>query len=92
MSEQAKKIRYGFFSQAAVDSGCGSAEYKTPDGKLVEVTCVSSKRDDQDYRWPDKVFVGEVTEFVRTLTPSQYWLRPARFVYGYDEGRRDNSK
>jgi hypothetical protein len=97
MSEQDKEILYGFFSQLAVDSGCGSCEYETPDGKLVKVTCVGSKRDDPDYAWPDKVFVGEVTKFVRVVDrgprlQADYWLRPARFVYGYDERRIDNHK
>ena len=34
----------------------GSAIYRTPDGREVEITCLS---DETFYKWPDKVCVGE---------------------------------
>lgn len=56
--------KYGFYSQQAVDDGCGSSFYATPDGKDVEVTAIYSDPDGKAYLWSDKVCVGEVCEWL----------------------------
>lgn len=60
-------VRYGYYSPKA-DSYYGTVVYKTPDGKEVYVTGVFESKEsaEENYRWPDKVFVSEVTEFVRS--------------------------
>lgn len=65
---------HGWFSQMAVDAGCGSAIYIREDGSEVEVTVV-----DRDaaacaavYHWPDKEYRGEVVRWVRTARRSVY--------------------
>lgn len=59
--------KVGFYSQQAVNSGCGTNIYLTTDGQEVEVTAVyeTIENAETDYGWPDKKFVGEVTQWVR---------------------------
>jgi hypothetical protein len=71
-----KKL-YGFFSQRAKESRekrnrwsrdedlNRPSFYRTPDGRVVEVTYVQPDNPELDrnfYRWSDTVAVGEVTE------------------------------
>lgn len=53
---------YGFYSERAA-AVRGTLVYSTPDGREVEVTGVVTSLD--AYEWPDKVYVGQVVEFVR---------------------------
>jgi hypothetical protein len=55
--------RYAYYSQKAADQ-FGTVFYKTPDGQLVEVTCVFRRGDEGTYNWPDKRYVGPVEEYV----------------------------
>jgi hypothetical protein len=43
----------------------GTSVYETPEGKLVHVTGVYVEKDigEKDYRYTDKVYVGEVTRY-----------------------------
>ena len=52
----------GFYSKKA-HKITHSCIYETPDGKEVELTCVTENPD--DYKWDDKVCVGPVTRFLR---------------------------
>lgn len=56
---------YGWFSQQAIDHGCGTCFYRTAKGGVVEVTCVNLDPAGESYKWEDKVCVGKVTEWVR---------------------------
>lgn len=54
---------YGFYSQQHAESN-GTFIYSTPSGDRVQVTCIDRNPEAPDYVWPDKVCVGEVSEFV----------------------------
>lgn len=53
--------RYGFYSQTAVNKGCGAWDWVTPDGNIVKVTAVCRNKFGNEYKWPDKKFVSIVT-------------------------------
>lgn len=55
--------KIGVFSREAVEIGHSTSIYLHVDGHEVEVTFVGDNPD--DYKWPDKVVVGEVTKWVR---------------------------
>lgn len=57
--------KIGVFSQKAA-MRYGYAEYKNPEGETVRVTGVynSLKQIEEKYRWPDKVIIGPVTEYL----------------------------
>jgi hypothetical protein len=57
-------VRYGWRSEKA-RAACGSVFWSTPDGGEVEVTAVSDSRDYPEYKWDDKVYVGEVVRWLR---------------------------
>ena len=60
-----RKPAFGLYSQSAAEL-FGSYVYKTSEGKELVVTQVFNNKDGiTDYLWPDKTFVGMVTEFVR---------------------------
>lgn len=77
-----QKRRYGWFSQQAKDTHHQTSIYTTPDGEEVEIGTVSNTNDPDEslYSWPDKVCVGEVTE----------WLRDGQ-KEGVDEHRKTGS-
>lgn len=60
---------YGVYSQAASEQ-FGTVIYKGVNGSEVSVTAVYSDKESPDYKWPDKVLIGEVTQFVRQGRPS----------------------
>lgn len=56
----------GWYSQQAIDAGCGSSIYSTENGGTVEVTCVCrDKEAEEQYKWPDKKCVGNVVQWLR---------------------------
>ena len=57
MNNQDKTL-FGWFSATQMRL-CGTKTYRTPDGRSVEVTCVSDT-EDHGCRWDDVVFVGKV--------------------------------
>lgn len=63
------EIYYGWYSAEAKE-GRRKEEYyyrifwKTRNGDVVEVTCVTKDKEGESYKWPDKVFVGECIQFV----------------------------
>jgi hypothetical protein len=59
-------MMHGFISEKAAEA-CGSTYWKTPDGKEVEIGGVFESREQGEamYRWPDRRYVGPVTEFSR---------------------------
>jgi hypothetical protein len=58
--------RYGFYSaKAAVRFGYST--YTTPSGNKVDVTEVSQDPDGSNYNWADKVKVGVVIDYVRSI-------------------------
>ena len=74
MSQQ--KQFHAWYSQQAVDSGCGTAFYRSSkNGSEVEVTAVYDAKDpyvpskgegsDGEYMWPDAQYRGLVTDFLR---------------------------
>ena len=67
-------MRYGFYSQEAVDFGCGTIAWEAADGREVIVTCVCNDEAGTGYGWKDKVCVGPVVRFLRQLAPCASWL------------------
>ena len=64
---------YGYYSAKQADF-LGTNIYMTPEGKEVEITCVDENPSLN--RWDDKVFLGEVTDWVRHGKPAKYaWIR-----------------
>jgi hypothetical protein len=45
--------------------------YEMPDGSQVETTDVGPDRDGASYLWQDKIYVGVVSEWVRSIKPSK---------------------
>lgn len=58
------KKRYGFISAEAVAKGSGTALYRTPYGGFVEVHTITDDPTGAGYKWPDAIFLGEVTEYI----------------------------
>lgn len=67
VQQEREIVRYGYYS-AQSDSWYGTVIYKTPLGNEVRVTGVFESKEEADrcYLWPDKKFISEVTEFVRS--------------------------
>ena len=61
--------RYAFYSEQAAQK-FGYCVYRDLNNNPVRVTCVCTDPIEEYllYKWPDKVFVGEVTKCVRTLS------------------------
>jgi hypothetical protein len=54
----------GYYSEKAVEAGCGTSIYWTPDGQKVEVTAVFPPSiAEVAYDWDDKKCLGEVTDW-----------------------------
>lgn len=58
---------YGFYSAKAADSGYKIHVYESINGGEIYVTSVSSDPENSRYKWDDKVFVGVVTKYLRTI-------------------------
>lgn len=60
------KVMHGYFSMQARRHG--SVVWRRKDGSDVEVTMVADSKDwaDKHYLWVDKIYVGELTQFVRS--------------------------
>ena len=59
-----EEVKHGLYSATAEIQG-GVAIYLDTNGKEVRVTCVDSYGDPKKYGWPDMVYVGVVTKFIR---------------------------
>lgn len=57
-------VKFGFYS-AKADLAFGTVIYRTKDGKEVEVTAVDEDQNAPSYQWSDKIYVGEVKEYLR---------------------------
>ena len=68
------QTKYGFYSQQAAKK-IGVVEYATPDGGKVQVTAVGYDPAGSFYHWGDKVCVGEVTNYIRTVSESDLTRR-----------------
>ncbi len=55
---------YGWYS-AKADESFGHVIYLNDGGKEVKVMNVSLSTECPSYKWDDKVYVGEVTEYLR---------------------------
>lgn len=55
--------KHAYYSEQAAQT-FGSVIWRTPWNEEIEVTSVSDDKDSY-YNWPDKVYMGPVTEFVR---------------------------
>lgn len=64
--EEEGPILHGFYSEWAALQG-GTVIYATQDGREVEVTGVyqTKEKGKREYPWADKVYVGEVTKWLR---------------------------
>lgn len=63
------EIYYGWYSKEAdmVNKNGGGylrIFWEKVNGEVVEVTCVTKDKEGDSYKWPDKVFVGEVTKCI----------------------------
>ena len=58
-------MKYGFFSPRSKSCGNPTYWYRTPAGEEVEVSLVYNDPETDDFKWEDKVCVGEVTDFIR---------------------------
>ena len=69
MTKKEPKLKYGFYSQQAVDKGFPTHIWKSPSGIEREVTGVYWDEEAETCKWTDKMFVGRVIEFVRQGRP-----------------------
>jgi hypothetical protein len=58
--------RFGWFSHEHAEWS-GSAIWRTPEGKSIQITAVLSREAGTGYTWKDAVLVGEVVECVRVV-------------------------
>lgn len=65
MNNQNEKL-FGFYS-AKHDKLLGHVIYSTEGGTEVMVTCVDRNEQCDNYKWDDKIPVGEVKEFIRGM-------------------------
>ena len=72
---------YGFYSEQAILSGCGSSIYEDLEGNMVEVTCVTPCPNGEEYNWTDKVFVGEVRKWIRQGKEERYCYKKMPLKY-----------
>lgn len=87
---------YGFFSLTAAWHS-GTSIWRTPTGLEVEVSGVTSEKDGSDYKFSDRVHLGEVIapvraardsgEFRKGLTQNPKRFRFWLFNLNTDEGR-----
>lgn len=59
---------YGFFSEKAAQK-YGHMTFTTPNGSKVDVTVISSDPEGSEYMWDDKIKMGVVLDYVRTVEP-----------------------
>lgn len=71
----------GYFSQQAVNAGCGSVIYSASGKRQIEVTAVYRVGDnvEKSYLWKDKVCVGPLKKYLRQGQPSSYFMKPVPF-------------
>lgn len=63
-------IKHGWFSQKHSEK-LNAVVYSTPNNSTVKVTYVDKEKECPNYRWDDKVYVGEVVDFLgETLGPN----------------------
>ena len=70
-------ILYGFWSNQhfkgrSYDSWPGYAVYTTPSGLNVCVTAVDEDLKAPEYLWSDKLFLGQVLEYIRGSIPKDF--------------------
>jgi hypothetical protein len=58
-----KHIKHGWFSKEH-SKQLNSVVYSTPNNSEVEVTYVDKEKECPNYMWDDKVYIGEVVEFL----------------------------
>jgi hypothetical protein len=58
---------HAWYSAEAVAVGCPTAFYRREDGSEVEVSVIYVEKasGDEAFKWPDKVYLGVVMEFLR---------------------------
>lgn len=59
--------KYGLYSPSMANQTGVIFVYKRPDGSEVEVSGISLDPECSSYHWKDKVLLGEVTDFVKTI-------------------------
>ena len=59
---------YGFYSKQAEEMVGKLFVYEKEDGSEVSVTTVTTERSGYSYKFPDKVFMGIVVRYIRTIT------------------------
>lgn len=72
--------KYGFYSQRAANM-FGSNVYRAPDKSEVYTTYITDDPTGTEYTWDDRVFKGEVTNWIRRASEplrnfyfhKQYW-------------------
>jgi len=62
---------YAWFSQKAFDF-CGGCIYRDVYGREILITCVHEHPVYDSYKWEDRVFLGEVTDFVGCVNRRQW--------------------
>ena len=68
-----KTVKHGWFSKKHSEHS-NSSVYSTPNNTEVEVTCVSKEKECPIYGWDDKVYVGEVVEFLHKKSSSKSYI------------------
>jgi len=63
---------YAWFSQRAFDF-CGGCIYRDVYGREILITCVHEHPVYDSYKWEDKEFLGEVTDFIRCVNRRQWY-------------------
>mgnify|MGYP003602939815 FL=1 len=67
------EVKHGWYSTKAA-LRVGTVRYKTPAGKVVTLTCVSSSHEKPSTYWGDEVYIGPVTDFASSH-PVTLWDR-----------------
>lgn len=71
LEQDAQETMHGFYSEQAAER-FGYSIYLDENGKRVAVTAVHDSPEDDEYKWPDKYYVGIVTKYVEKFRPSGY--------------------
>ena len=72
-TKQSNPIDYGWFSPKAFSRGCDSYIYETFDGITnIEVTYVTINLHNPRYNYDDKLFMGKLGKYVKTIKNEKY--------------------
>lgn len=57
------EVRYAFYSDEAAKK-FGTVVWKNTNGEMITATAICDDPKGETYKWKDKVYVGEVVQFI----------------------------